>query len=220
MSKKLDTQALLKAMLNAAKADAAQEALIEQYKALGEQVKDVREGAYAKAMRIACQAESHVAFSQAYDGLKKAIRADGATVNSSVRSAFSAVKSSWDALAGVKGTTVAGTIRGKQVHYDIPESANDIPEALKSFSAMRQAADLARKARPEGGLDAGLTQKLEALRQHMLKAEGTTSHAALDAALAYFLVGEPPKKGAKAAEKVVKRTVRKVKKAAEESKKK
>src|SRR5690606_12713143 len=127
MTTKLNTEQLLKAMLKASVANAKNTALMDQYKAIGEQVKEVREGAYATAMRIAKQAESHASFCQAYEGYKVAIRKDGHTVDSSVRSAFSAVKTSWDALAGAKGTTVAGTIRGKAVHYAVPESANDIP---------------------------------------------------------------------------------------------
>lgn len=199
MSKaKLDSVKLQEAMLKALAPDAKAEALIEQHKAIGEQVKEYRKGAYATAMRLARAAESHAAFQMAYESVKKAIRLDGGmVVSSSVRSAFSVVSTSWNTLAEACGTTVAGTLRGKPVQYAIPASASEIPEALETFGALRQAAQLYKNAsKTNGGLDSQLTAKMEALRQHLLDVDGPTAHAALGAALAHFLIGKAPKKTA------------------------
>lgn len=199
MSKaKLDSVSLQKEMLKALRPDAKAEQLIEQHKALGEEVKAHRDGAYATAMRIARAAASHADFQQAYEAVKHTIRRDGGmVVSSSVRSAFSVVSTSWNTLAEAAGTTVAGTVRGKPVQFHIPASASEIPEALETFGALRQAAQIYKSAaKASGGLDHQLTSKMEALRQHLLDVDSKTAHAALDAALAHFLIGAKPRKAA------------------------
>lgn len=166
----------------------------EQIDRLREEVRKTQGGKYQDVFAVAQRCTGLAQFEEVTIAVKAHMKSAGQKIDRTYSNAVSAVKRYWKICAANDGMSVKVDKKGNMV--TLRKSIKDV----KSFNMLKAAAEAAKKALESSGNygDASLTQKVATLQAKLKHTNKETANAALDAALAFFLVGGDAKPNGKA----------------------
>lgn len=162
----------------------------ERLKAVQEENKAHRQGAYTAAMEFAKQCGNLALFTEATTAASKALRASKTKADPQRSNAVSQIKRFW-------GTIVTACEGGQPVTVTVREVSitfTDKADIIGRVDTLNQLREIHEQLVGRGSMGTDITAKWSALEAKVREADPTTAMAALDAALAFFLAGKAPKK--------------------------
>lgn len=161
-------------------------------------IAEKQSGMYSQVFELAKRCGNRQQWEAVTEAIKSEAKAKGDLIDRTYSSAVAETKRLWKAVED------AVQVRGGKHHVHVktrgPSKALkriDLDLKLSSVESFTQLRQVGEQLRGNGGgLSTSLASKKALLDEHLRKADEKTAAAALDAALAYFLVGTTPRKKA------------------------
>lgn len=157
----------------------------EQIQRMREEIKAQQGGKYQATFAIAQRCTSLAQFEEVTGAVKAHMQGAGQNIDRTYSNAVSAIKRYWKMCAKHEGLEVTVDKQGNKV------TLRKSIKGIKTFHMLKSMAEGAKKTLETSGNygDATLTQKVALLQSKLKHTNAETANAAIDAALAYFLVG-------------------------------
>lgn len=175
-------------------ADKASEALRTQFEEVKKQYGEMKGNKYAHIFNLAKRTASLAEFSEAGDEAKQRVKAVQGNIDRDVSNAVSQIKRFWSRIDSALDEQGSISITVRDVVYTAKQG-DQVLAIVPTLNSLRELSEaVAKQSKPLVVGDAALTKKLALLASKVSKANPEQAMAALDAALAFFLVGKAPVK--------------------------
>lgn len=161
-------------------------------------ISEKQNGMYSQVFELAKKCGNRQQFEAVTEAIKSEAKAKGELIDRTYSSAVAETKRLW------KMVEETAAVHGGKYHVHVktrgPSKALkriDLDAKLSKVEGFTQLRQIGEQLRGNGGgLSTSLASKKALLDEHLRKADEKTAAAALDAALAFFLVGTTPRKKA------------------------